>query len=200
MAQYRLSGSSSRFMPGAIAVARRPREGAGPWLPVGGRKPGRAARRARTALLITTLLAAVAVAAAVLAACGDPPGGSSPSPPAATGAPAPGSRSLPGTPAEAVAAYWGMVDDDDYAGISAASVPGSAGLITAATDDLDHVELLRVTRVDRVAGGAQVEVDVRIAPSRETTPWGEAGPHTLFVDLAEAPGGGWLVAGWGTSP
>jgi hypothetical protein len=33
-----------------------------------------------------------------------------------------------------------------------------------------------------------------------STPWGEAGPHTLFVDLVQAPGGGWLVAGWGTSP
>jgi hypothetical protein len=145
---------------------------------------------------VTTLVVAVTA----LGACGGPSAGAASSPPAVAALPSPGSVPLPGTPGQAVAAYWRMVDADDYAGLAAVSAPGAAAAIAAGGDDIAHVELLRVAGVRRAPRAARVEVDVRIVPAGEATPWGPAGPHTLFVDLAETPGGGWLVAGWGTSP
>ena len=196
----RTTSMSSSVLNGEDAgggVARRPHEGAGPCVPFGGRRPGRTLRRARAALLASSLVLA-AMGAASLAACGASSTGAASSPAAVAATPAPGSAPLAGTPEAAVAAYWRMVDADDYAGIVAASAPGAA--VAPATDDIGSVELLRVTRVQRTSGGAKVEVDVRIVPATEVTPWGEAGRHTLFVDLAKAQDGAWLVAGWGSSP
>lgn len=99
-----------------------------------------------------------------------------------------------------MAAYWSLVDADDYPGLSAACAPGSAAALTPASDDIERARLLRVASVRREAGGAQVQADVRIVPAGQTTPWGGSGTRTLFVDLTKAPGGGWLVASWGTSP
>lgn len=157
------------------------------------------------AILVTILLLAT-LGAVSLAACGGSSNGAAPaspsasSPTASTSTPQPsGASPLPGTPEQAVAAFWKMVDADDFAGIAAASAPGAVA-ITAAADDIERAKLLRVAWVQQTTAGAQVQVDVHIVPSGEVTPWGEAGPHTLFVDLIEAPGGGWLVAGWGTGP
>jgi len=193
-----MSSSVPKAEDAGGGVARRPHEGAGPCVPFGGRRPGRTLRRARAALLASSLVLA-AMGAASLAACGAASTGAASSPAEAAATPAPGSAPLAGTPEAAVAAYWEMVDADDYAGIAAASAPGVAA-VTPATDDIGSVELLRVTRVQRTPGGAQVEVDVRIVPATEATPWGEAGRHTLFVNLAKADDGAWLVAGWGSSP
>jgi hypothetical protein len=148
----------------------------------------------------TAIALAVAVTgAALLAACGGSSGGAA-SPSASRSTAAPGSRPLTGSPTQAVAAYWTLVDAGDYQGLKAACSPGSAAALTAATDDIERARLLRVARVRRQPGGAQVEADVRIVPAGQTTPWGAPGAHTLFVNLAEAPGGGWLVTSWGTSP
>jgi hypothetical protein len=144
------------------------------------------------------LVAAVFAGAALLSACGGSSGGA-PSPSASSAAAVPGSTPFPGSPKEAAAAYWALVDADDYAGLSGACTPGSSAALTAASDDIAHARLLRVARVRRESGGAQVQADVRIDPSDATTPWGEPGAHTLFVDLTEADGG-WLVSSWGTSP
>lgn len=38
-----------------------------------------------------------------------------------------------------------------------------------------------------------------MTPVKGATPWGDAGRHTLFMQLLRS-GDGWLVAGWGTSP
>jgi hypothetical protein len=182
----------------AGAIARRPHEGAGPCIPFGGRRPGRDGLRAGRATLLPALILIV-MGAALLAACGGSSTGAS-EPPSAAATPEPASSPLPGTPEEATVAFWRMVDADDYAGLTAAAAPGVTAAVTAATDDMAQATLLRVIRVERQpGGGAQVEADVRIVPSGQVTPWGEAGEHTLFVDLAEAPGG-WLVTGWGTSP
>jgi hypothetical protein len=143
----------------------------------------------------TALCLAVVVAAALLTACGSSAGGT-PSPSAAS----PGGKPFVGSPAAATAAYWALVDAGDYAGLRAACAPGSAAALTPASDDIERARLLRVARVRRASGGAQVEAEVRIVPAGEATPWGETGTHTLFVDLAEAPGGGWLVTSWGTGP
>jgi hypothetical protein len=91
------------------------------------------------------------------------------------------------------------VDADAYERLATVCVPGSAAAVSRATDDIARVRLLRVARVAREAGGAQAQVDVRVTPAEETTPWGAAGRHTLFMQLQES-GSGWLVASWGTSP
>ncbi len=160
---------------------------------------GRRGRRPRGRVLqltpATALVLVVVAGAALLAAC-DGSAGGAPSPSAA----APGSRPFVGSPAAAATAYWALVDAGDYAGLRAACAPGSTAALTPASDYIERARLLRVARVRRASGGAQVQADVRIVPAGEATPWGEAGTHTLFVDLAEAPGGGWLVTSWGTSP
>ncbi|NLE21482.1 MAG: hypothetical protein GX624_01680 [Actinobacteria bacterium] len=157
----------------------------------------------------TGVLGAALVAcmcAALLAACGGSTGGSSGASPAAAsspdspGAASAGSEPLAGTPEEAVREFWRLVDTDAFDALAAASVPGSSDVPTAATDDIDRVRVLGVGPVDRQPGSAVVQVDVRIVPVGETTPWGEPGRHTLFVRLHEQAAGGWLVAGWGTSP
>ncbi len=200
MTRRSASASSSALRPERVGhgVGRRPHEGAGARVPFGGRRPGRTRQPAAAAALFAALVLLASVAAAELAACGGSSTGGSSSP-AASATPAPGSAPLAGSPEAAVAAYWEMVDADDYDGIAAASAPGAAA-VTPAADDIGSVELLRVTRVQGTPGGTRVEVDVRIVPATEVTPWGEAGEHTLFVDLAETPDGAWLVAGWGTSP
>ena len=136
-------------------------------------------------------LAAMLAGAALLAACGGSSGGAA-SPSASSAAAAPGSAPLAGSPKEAVAAYWALVDTGDYDALRAACTPGSPAALTAASDDIERARLLRVARVRRAPGGAQVQADVRIVPAGAATPWGEPGTHTLFVDLAVAPGGG----GW----
>lgn len=155
------------------------------------------------------VLAAVLVAcgcAALLAACGGSAGGASGASPAAASSPAspppasPGSEPLAGAPAEAVGEFWRLVDADAYDALAAASIPGSSGVPTAATDDIDRVRVLSVGHVDRQQGSAVVEVDVRVVPMGAATPWGEPGRHTLFVRLLEQAAGRWLVTGWGTSP
>ena len=181
--------------------ARRPHKGGGgPRVAAALRctRLGRRDRRPRGGVLpltpATALVLVVVAGAALLAACGGSAGGA-PSPAAA----APGSRPFVGSPAAAVTAYWALVDAGDYAGLRAACAPGSTAALTPASDDIERARLLRVARVRRASGGAQVQADVRIVPAGEATPWGEAGTHTLFIDLAEAPGG-WLVTSWGTSP
>jgi hypothetical protein len=79
------------------------------------------------------------------------------------------------------------------------SATGPAAL-AAASSDIRRARVLRVARVRREPGGAQVQVDVRIVPTGMTTPWGAPGTHTLFVKLTGSASGGWLVASWGTSP
>ena len=154
----------------------------------------------------TALLLAAMVGAALLAACGGSSGDASvvPSPGASSPAPAtsadPSGTPLTGTPRQAVAKFWELVDADDYAALAAATVPGAPGLPTAENDDIESVELLRTPRVERQPGIALVQVDVRVVPADAATPWGEPGRHTLFVRLLEQAPGTWLVAGWGTSP
>lgn len=144
--------------------------------------------------------------AALLGACGSSGGASStePSPaasyPASSPSGSPGSSPLAGTPKQAVETFWRLVDADAYQALAAATTPGSPALVTAEGDDIDSVALLRVTRVERQPGSALVQVDVRVVPLSDATPWGEPGRHTLFVKLLEQAPGAWLVAGWGTSP
>jgi hypothetical protein len=154
------------------------------------------------------LIAALPAGAALLAACGGSSGGAA-SPtltasaaPSASAAstPAPGTQPFTGSPQQAVAAYWALVDAGDYGGLGAACTPGSAAALTAASSDIRHARVVRVARVRREPGGAQVQADVRIVPRGETTPWGAPGTHTLFVRLTGSTSGGWLVASWGTSP
>jgi hypothetical protein len=136
-----------------------------------------------------------ATATAPAASASGPASASSP----AASAPAPGSRPLAGSPKEAAAAYWALVDADAYERLATVCVPGSTAAVTRVDDDIARVRLLRVSRVTREAGGAQVQVDVHVTPADEATPWGAAGRHTLFMQLQES-GPGWLVASWGTSP
>ncbi len=180
----------------------RPHPGGGGLRASGARqriRSGRRGRRPRGGILlltaVTALVLLVVAGAALLAACGSPADGA-PSPSAA----AAGGKPFVGSPAAAVTAYWALVDAGDYAGLRAACAPGSAAALTPASDDIGRARLLRVARVRRALGGVRVQADVRIVPAREATPWGEAGTHTLFVSLAEAPSGGWLVTSWGTSP
>ena len=150
-------------------------------------------------MLTTAIALALAViGVALLAACGGSSGGAT-SPSASSATTAPGGRPLTGSPEQAVAAYWALVDAGDYQALKAACSPGSAAALTAATDDIARARLLRVARVRRQPGGAQVQADVRIVPAGQATPWGAPGTHTLFVNLAEVSGG-WLVTSWGTSP
>jgi hypothetical protein len=151
-------------------------------------------------VLATAIALAMALTgAALLAACAGSSGGAA-SPSASPATTAPGSRPLVGSPKQAVAAYWALVNAGDYQGLKAVCSPGSTAALTAASDDIERARLLRVARVRRRPGGAQVEADVRIVPAGQATPWGAPGAHTLFVNLAETPGGGWLVTSWGTSP
>jgi hypothetical protein len=166
---------------------------------------------ARIALMSahSALLAVALVAGCLLAACGatgddarpatSAPAQATSSPASSASPPAPGSSPLAGSPEQAVAAYWTLVDKDAHERLAAVCVPGSPAAVTRADDDIARVRLLRVTRVTRDADGAQVQVDVRVTPAGEVTPWGAAGRHTLFVQLLKS-GSGWLVASWGTSP
>jgi hypothetical protein len=195
---------------GAPAAARKPHEGGGPCVPYGGRHPGRhdggdglsgLRRRCLAPLLAAGLVAAAIVSGTLLAACGGSSGGvqggaGSSLPASAT--PSPGSAPFRGTPRQAVAAYWALVGSGDRKGLTAACVPGSTA--ASASSDIAGARLLRVARVTRRPGGAQVQADVRIVPASATTPWGETGTHTLFIDLTKTAGGGWLVSSWGTSP
>ena len=194
------------------AIRRRPHEGAGPCLPCGGRPPGRSGGRrpCNSAGTVSAglLIAAFLAGAALLAACGGSSGGA-PSPAVsasaassagAASAAAPGSEPFAGSPQQAVAAYWALVDAGDYGGLRAACTPGSAAALTAASSDIERARVVRVARVRREPGGAQVPADVRIVPAGETTPWGDPGTHTLFMKLTGSTSGGWLVASWGTSP
>jgi hypothetical protein len=164
-----------------------------------------AARPLVRAAACAALLLGVCAGAAPLAACGGSsaggvlsatPSGSSSSGPAA----GLGSTPLAGTPKQAVAAFWRLVDADDYTTLAAATAPGSAALVTAQNDDIERVELLDVARVERGPGSALVQVDVRVVPAGPSTPWGDTGRHTLFVRLVEQAPDEWLVSGWGTSP
>ena len=208
------SSSSRPATPAGDAhttIARRPHEGAGPCLPCGGRRPGRLGSRrpggltraAAAGLAVATVLAG----AALLAACGGSSGAASPSgsasaasPLSPTSSPAAGNKPLEGSPEQAVAAYWALVDAGDYAGLRAACTPGSAAALTAASSDIRRARVVRVARVRREPGGAQVQADVRVVPASAATPWGGTGTHTLFVKLTESAGSGWLVASWATSP
>ena len=116
---------------GSVRALRRP---AGPAAPAAA---GPAATRALLAagLVVTAVLAG----AALLAACGGSSGGAPPPPaspgaaPSTSAAPtaaAPGSRPFAGSPAQAVAAYWALVDAGDYAGLRAACTPDSAAALT----------------------------------------------------------------------
>ncbi len=145
----------------------------------------------------------VVVCAALLAACG----GSSGSPAAAPSATSiAGTAPLAGTPREAAAAYWRLIDAGDFAAIAAAGVPGEPPSATPATDDIAHARLLKARPLSSdvsVSGSALVQVDVFIDPMKEAgnpTPWGDAGKHQLFMHLQKAPHGGWLVKSWGTGP
>jgi hypothetical protein len=149
------------------------------------------------------------VATALLAACGGSSGGAvvilpspdvSSSPLTASAAATPEGTPLTGTPRQAIATFWRLVDANDYAALAAAAAPGAPGLPTADNDDIERVELVRTVRVERQPGMALVQVDVRVDPSSAATPWGDPGRHTLFVRLLEQSPGKWLVAGWGTSP
>ena len=154
------------------------------------------------------LIAVLPAGAALLAACGGSSGGArspavsaSAAPSAgAASTPAPGSEPFAGSPQQAVTAYWALVDAGDYGGLGAACTPGSAAALTAASSGIKRARVVRVARVRREPGGAQVQADVRIVPAGEATPWGESGMHTLFVKLTGSASGGWLVASWGTSP
>jgi hypothetical protein len=142
----------------------------------------------------------LAAGAALLAACDGSPGGAatlaSPSP-----SPSRGSAPLTGSAREAVTAYWRLVDSGDRAALVGVSAPGAGDEVAGAGGDIAAVKVLRVDAVRSLpGGGTQAEVDVRITPAAAITPWGETGPHTLFVNLVKAPHGGWLVAGWGTGP
>ena len=111
------------------------------------------------------------------------------------------SRPLAGTPRQAAAEYWRLVDANDFAGALAASVPGTRTDMTAVQDDIEHVRLVSA-RATRAQGGdsVQLEATVYVEPTAGATPWGDAGEHTLFMQLQRAPAGGWLVREWGTGP
>jgi hypothetical protein len=165
---------------------------------------GHSGRRRVCALLSTAAAVAVLLgaSAAVLAACGGGSGGAvaAPSPPAPSPPVSPGSTPLTGTPKEAVKTFWRLMDADAYEALAAATAPGSPTRITAEADDIESVALLHVGRVERQPGSALVQVDVRVVPASDITPWGEPGRHTLFVRLIRQAPGEWLVSGWGTSP
>jgi len=155
---------------------------------------------------IVTGLALLALAGAVVAgaaACGGSSGSPDASPSATTTA---GTAPLAGSPREAAAEYWRLIDADDFAAIAAAGYPGGPPSATAATDDIVHARLVRakpLSRGDDGPGSALVQVEVFIDPTKETgkpTPWGNAGQHQLFMHLQKASQGGWLVKSWGTSP
>jgi hypothetical protein len=149
-------------------------------------------RRRRLCAALTALLLGAAVTACGTTASPSP----SPSPSASAG-----SRPLTGTPRQAAAEYWRLVDANDFAGALAASVPGTRTDMTAVPDDIEHVRLVSA-RAPRGQGGdaVQLEATVYVEPAAGATPWGEAGEHTLFMQLQKAPSGGWLVRGWGTGP
>jgi len=146
--------------------------------------------RRRLCAALTAFLLAVTTAA-----CGTT---ASPSPSPSASAT---SRPLAGTPRQAATEYWRLVDANDFAGALAASVPGTPTDMTAVQDDIEHVRLVsaRAPRV-QADGSVQLEVTVYVEPAAGATPWGDAGKHTLFMQLQEAPAGGWLIKQWGTGP
>ena len=164
----------------------------------------RSARPAAVAARAALLLGALA-GAALLAACGGSSGAAA-APTAGASSPAPsatasaGGSPLTGTAKEAVAEFWRLVDADAFEALAAAAAPGATGLPTEQSDDIEQVELLRVVQVERQPGSALAQVDVRVVPTGDSTPWGAPGRHTLFVRLLEQRRDEWLVGGWGTSP
>jgi hypothetical protein len=90
-----------------------------------------------------------------------------------------------------------MVDADDCAAVTAASVAGSPAVLSADEDAIAHARLQTIDGRRRRDGAAQVRVTVDIEP-QGASPFAP-GPQTLFMDLVRADGG-WLVAEWGTGP
>jgi len=155
------------------------------------------ARRGRRGALVALLMLVIPATPVAAAACD---ASSSPSPQASPSASA-GSRPLPGTPREAAAEYWRLVDADDGEAMAAASVPGAAADMAAVPDDIAHVRLVSARAPRRQADGSvELEVTVYVEPAAGATPWGAAGVHTLFMEFEEAPSGGWLLRQWGTGP
>lgn len=160
------------------------------------------------ALLAGLAAAALAACAAavLLGGCGSPAAGPGTPPPSSAAGAAAGSRPLGGTAAQAAEEYWRLIDAGDYDAVAAAGVPGEPPSAAAATDDIAAARLVAVDHVGEPAakdGEVLVQAQVYIEPAGEgasPTPWGEAGDHTLFMRLLPAPGGGWLVASWGTGP
>lgn len=151
-----------------------------------------ARRRRRLCAALSLILLAVAAAACGTTAAPSPP----PSPTASAG-----SRPLAGTPRQAAAEYWRLVDANDFAGALAASVPGTSTDMAAVQDDIEHVRLVSARApLAQADGSVQLEVTVYVEPTAGATPWGPAAEHTLFMYLQKAPSGGWLLREWGTGP
>jgi hypothetical protein len=154
---------------------------------------------------LATLLALVLLVEAAVgaAACG----GSSLTPAVSRSpTPAPGTKPLTGCLRDAATAYWRLVDSDDYAAIAGAGVPGAPPSARPGNDDILHARLVAVDRVDADKNDPSsrlLQVRVFIEPLKRDqlpTPWGRPARHTLFMYMAKAPHGGWLVRSWGTGP
>ena len=118
-----------------------------PTSPPGRRASG--AARASFMRSIVTGLALLVLAGAVVAgaaACGGSSGSPDASPSATTTA---GTAPLAGSPREAAAEYWRLIDADDFAAIAAAGVPGGPPSATAATDDIVHARMVRAKPLSR---------------------------------------------------
>ena len=213
MIHHDSSAASSRPTPGGAggAVARRPHEGAGPCIPLGGRRPGRATRRAAAASLALTLLVAAAASAALLAACGGSSGGPSPlpAPSSAAPAPVPSPRITDGPPPAAavdvVREFWKLIGTGRLAEAQRFLVAPDAPIQQWDGADIGGARFVRVVPDSTSAGppeGATVEfaADVWIEPADAVSPWGDAGVHQLFESVVRMSDGTWRMWDSGTGP
>ena len=205
------SALSSRLTPddAAEAVARRPHEGAGPCIPFGGRRPGRAKRAAGAASLALTLLVAAFVSAALLAACGGSSGGSAIASASPSPSPVPSPLITSGEPpaaaVDAVRRFWTLVGEGEVAEAKATAVAPGSPLLEGDEDSIASARFVRVlpSSVSRApADGATIEfsVIVWIEPSSQPSPWGEPGEHQLFEHVVRMSDGSWRMWDSGTGP
>lgn len=201
-------------MPGGAtdAVARRPYEGAGPCIPFGGRRPGRAMRAAGAASLALTLLAVAVASAALLAACGGSSGGGSSAAASATvAAPTPAPAPLvtsgppPAAAVQTVREFWTLAGDGRLEEVQHSLVAPGSPIQDWTGADIAAARFVRVLprSVSRApADGATIEfsVIVWIEPSSQPSPWGEPGEHQLFEHVVRMSDGSWRMWDSGTGP
>ena len=214
MSQSRSSRStlSSAGKPGSIR--RRPHEGAGPWAPYGGRRPGRCGGRTRgPASPFAAALATVAVVAgvALLAACGGSSGGAGSPSGSASAAPTPvpspliTSASPPAAAVAAVREFWMLAGTGRLGDAKRSLVAPGSPIQDWTGEDIASARFVRV--VPRSVGGAPAKgatiefaVDVWIEPSLAPNPWGKAREHQLFEHVVRMSDGSWRMWDSGTGP